>query len=148
MFRSSGKNISPSQVRSIERTTRSDTGNSIDPNLHSSGRRRDIFRRYRPDAREDPRDIQRFSEISRRILRFPNPRLDALKEFLEENEGKAILWCRYHEDIFNLQKAFGDRAVDYYGGTKDKDRKANKSRFIEDPDCDYIIATTGRWRKG
>jgi len=75
------------------------------------------------------------------IENFKNPRLDALNEFLDEHPEKAILWCRYKQDVYNLMTSYGNSAVDYFGETRDADRVKNKSAFINDESIRYLVAT-------
>ena len=82
------------------------------------------------------------------VVEFPNPRLATLEEFLEPLSEKAILWCRYKQDVYNLMKTFGDQALDYFGETKDKDREKHKAAFINDPSKRFLVATTGAMAEG
>ena len=76
------------------------------------------------------------------IQRFPNPRMQALLDLLEQREGKAIIWCRFNEDILQICKQLGSDAVHYYGGTSPADRERAKSQFL-DPQSDvrYLVAS-------
>lgn len=64
------------------------------------------------------------------IHRLKNPRMDALKNVIDQREGKIIIWCRFHEDIKNVMKELGEGAVDYYGDTPIVERQKNKEAFL------------------
>jgi len=73
---------------------------------------------------------------------LPNPRLEALLNVLEQRQGKAIIWCRFNEDIKRVMKALGPSALDYYGGTSNNDRQKNIAAFL-DPgsSVSYLVAS-------
>lgn len=92
--------------------------------------------------------LGKIQEISNGFIRypggidyFPNPRLDELKTTLEDHGEKAIIWCRFKDDIAILKKAFGKKCVTYYGPDSDRQRAENKAAFINDPDVLYLLAT-------
>ncbi len=73
---------------------------------------------------------------------FPNPRLEALKDILEQRSGKAIIWCRFNKDIEIVCKELGNRAVHYYGKTTSNDREVNKKLFLDPKSSiDYLVAS-------
>lgn len=76
------------------------------------------------------------------MIRLPNPRLDALKDILEQREGKAIIWCRFNEDVRTVVNCLGDDAVHYYGNTEQRDRERGKNEFL-DPQSRirYLVAS-------
>jgi len=71
----------------------------------------------------DPKDKNHF-------FQFANPRIDALKSILLDTDKKAIVWCRFRADVLNLQSAFGDQAVAFFGGTTEMERTTAKEDFI------------------
>lgn len=76
------------------------------------------------------------------IKDLPNPRLTELLNVLDQREGKAIIWCRFNEDIKRVMKALGDSAVDYYGGTSNNDRTANVKDFLNPgSSISYLVAS-------
>ena len=79
---------------------------------------------------------------------FPNPRQNTIQEFLEDVGEKVVIWCRFRQDVHNLIDTFKDQALDYFGGTSDKNRREHKAAFINDPDVKYLIATTGAMGEG
>ena len=65
---------------------------------------------------------------------FPSQRLEALKEILDEHDGKAIIWSRFRHDIQSitemLNKEYGEGcAAAYYGDTSDDERNDIVMRF-------------------
>ena len=65
---------------------------------------------------------------------FPTKRTDALKEIMDEHDGKAIIWSRFRHDIKSitsmLNKEFGaGSAAAYFGDTKDDERLAIVQNF-------------------
>jgi len=73
---------------------------------------------------------------------LPNPRLQELLNVLYQRSGKAIIWCRFNEDIKRVMKALGPSAVDYYGGTSNNDRQKHITAFL-DPGSSitYLVAS-------
>jgi hypothetical protein len=76
------------------------------------------------------------------VRELPNPRLKELLNVLEQRSGKAIIWCRFNEDIKRVMKVLGPLAVDYYGGTPTNDRAKNVAAFL-DPgsSVSYLVAS-------
>jgi SNF2 family DNA or RNA helicase len=73
-----------------------------------------------------------------RLQVLDNNRITELMNVVEENSGKAIIWCNYvygiQEIIKNLTAVYGaDSVAAYYGATKQEDRQDIVKRF-EDPD--------------
>ena len=71
---------------------------------------------------------------------IPSKRLNALREIVEEADGKIIIWATYRHDIARisemLQKEFGPRSVaSYFGDTPQNERQEIVNRF-QDPVCD------------
>ena len=71
---------------------------------------------------------------------IPSKRLNALREIVEESDGKIIIWATYRHDIARisemLQKEFGSRSVaSYFGDTPQNERQEIVNRF-QDPVCD------------
>lgn len=68
------------------------------------------------------------------MLYFPSKRMDALKEILDEHDGKAIIWSRFRHDIQSitemLNKEYGQGCASaYYGDTPDDERNDIVMRF-------------------
>ena len=65
---------------------------------------------------------------------FPNGRMDALMETLEEVSGKVIIWCTYRynirEIVERIKHEYGDESVvEYHGGTATDVRQEAVKRF-------------------
>lgn len=68
------------------------------------------------------------------MLYFPSQRMDALKEIMDEHDGKAIIWSRFRHDIVEitkmLNKEYGEGCASaYYGDTPDDERNEIVMRF-------------------
>ena len=79
------------------------------------------------------------------LLPFPggNPRMQALSEIckeVEENGEKAIIWARFKQDIYEIEKLLGEKAVSYHGDVKDDDRAKAGQRFQNDDSIKFMIA--------
>lgn len=69
-----------------------------------------------------------------------NPRLDTLKEILEDLPHQAIIWARFHQDIDDVMELLGDRAVQYDGRiTSPEARRDNLARF-KYRDAQFFVA--------
>jgi len=65
---------------------------------------------------------------------FDSKRMDALKEVIEEHDGKAIIWSRFRYDIQQITKmlneTFGEGcAASFYGDTPDDERQRIVEKF-------------------
>jgi SNF2 family DNA or RNA helicase len=62
-------------------------------------------------------------KITRPLFADPedNPRIKALKEILEDIDHQVIIWCRFQEEIRQLEKIFAGTCVTYYGETKNRE---------------------------
>lgn len=58
-----------------------------------------------------------------------NPRIKEAMECREDTYGSLIIWARFQEDVQQLKKVFGDRAVTLYGPDSPKQRDHNIERF-------------------
>ena len=70
------------------------------------------------------RDVQYVSD--------DNPRLDALLDFLEDAQGKIIVWARFKEELRAVAAALakaGWNVVEYHGDVNDVDREAAVDSF-------------------
>lgn len=73
-----------------------------------------------------------------------NPKLNALREILEEVEGKVIVWSRFKFDVDNILKLckdMGIKAVSIYGEDNAIRRTENVRLFQEDPATKVIVGT-------
>jgi SNF2 family DNA or RNA helicase len=72
-----------------------------------------------------------------------NPRALAMLDWLSAGEGKAIIWARFKEDMricAEALEAAGVNFVEYHGGTKDVDRKANVESFMSPTGAQVFLA--------
>ena len=57
--------------------------------------------------------------------------------FLNEVEGKVVIWAHWQRDVHKIMEAikkeFDESFVDYYGLTPSADRQKNIKKFQEDP---------------
>lgn len=78
-----------------------------------------------------------------------NPKFDAIEDFLEDYDGKVVIWSRFVEEIQHLHERLtkkGINAVKFLGsGMKDEDREAAKVAFRDDPKVKCFI---GQIRSG
>lgn len=61
-----------------------------------------------------------------------NPRMEVLKEAIEDIDGKFIIWALFREEIAQIAEmleAEGVKVVQYHGGVKDKDRETAIDEF-------------------
>lgn len=69
-------------------------------------------------------------------------KLAALLEFIDETEGKVIIWCKWQKNVQDVINALAKRqirAVDYYSGTSDP--RANEMAFRDDPSVKCFVGT-------
>ena len=67
-------------------------------------------------------------------------KLKLLKDILEDNNEKTIIWCRFIHEIEQIQKMLGYECVSYYGATGSDDRTMNVSEFQNNPTIKYFVA--------
>lgn len=71
-----------------------------------------------------------------------NPRMDRLLEQLLDVDAKAIVWCRFQQDLDNVAARLsleGIRFVEYHGRVSKPDRFEAERRFREDPLCTVFL---------
>ena len=83
---------------------------------------------------DDGRMIQMFSKPE------DNPRIQEAMEVREDTTGSLIIWARFQEDVQQLKKVFGDRAVTLYGPDSPKARDYNLAAFKEGGAVDTLIS--------
>jgi SNF2 family DNA or RNA helicase len=93
----------------------------------------------------EPR-TDRETEVTLTYPLATNPKLDDLKEFIDDNfEGtKFVVWARYIPEIelitASLRQKYGAAAVvDYYGATSSADRTIAEDRYCNDPTCRFLV---------
>jgi hypothetical protein len=90
------------------------------------------------------------NRIERLMPVMENPRALAMLEWLEAGEGKAIVWCRFREDVRIVCEALGEsnvRFVEHHGGNNATERKASLDAFI-DGEAQVIVATAATMGTG
>ena len=75
---------------------------------------------------------------------FDSKRMDALKEILEEHDGKAIIWSRFRYDIRQITKMLNDTfgqgcAASYYGDTSDDERQRAVDNFQNSEHLKFFV---------
>ena len=75
---------------------------------------------------------------------FDSKRMDALKEILEEHDGKAIIWSRFRYDIQQITKMLNDTfgqgcAASYYGDTSDDERQKAVNDFQNSEHLKFFV---------
>jgi len=72
------------------------------------------------------------------VQRYSNPRMDALKDLLEQRDGPAVIWCRFREDADAVARGLGVPA--YHGGATEAERAAMVEAFCSGKQ-QYLVAT-------
>ncbi len=82
----------------------------------------------------------------------PENRTKALLEVLEEHVGKAIIWCPWHPPLQRIVKRlteeYGPKSVAQFHGKNVGARNEEEHRFLNDPDCRFMVATQGAGMRG
>jgi len=86
------------------------------------------------------------------IRSLPETRTGALIKQLDRGGGKAVIWCSYD---YSIRKVY-DRLIEEYGepstarfwGGNVNQREDEEKRFLEDPDCQFMLATPDAGGKG
>ncbi len=91
---------------------------------------------------------------------IPEYRTKALLELLEEFDGKAIIWCSYDFDVRNVSDVlakkkdrdgnlvYGPGAIAQFWGGNTSVREEEEKRFLNDPDCRFMVATAAAGGRG
>lgn len=89
----------------------------------------------------------------------PTNRLNELVKILDGHEGKAIIWTHYAEALHQIveklktyyardgEKRNEDVVASFYGGNRGT-RHLDEKRFLNDPNCRFMVATPGAGGKG
>lgn len=83
------------------------------------------------------------------VIDFESGKIEALLDLTElVGDQKVIIWCAFQRDVERVVDALTDKykgtgkyAIDYYGKTTDGDRKENKDKFLNDPNCLWWVGT-------
>lgn len=82
----------------------------------------------------------------------PERKTDALMEVLEDHVGDVIIWCPWHAPlqkiVARLTKEYGAKSVAQFHGKNTKTRHEEERRFLNDPECLYMVATQGAGMRG
>ena len=85
-----------------------------------------------------------------KILQLHDQKIDALKEILDETDGKVIIWANYlwniHQIKHELMVKYGEKStVCIFGEVSVEDRREAVKRIQEDPETRFLVAnpTTG-----
>lgn len=83
---------------------------------------------------------------------IPEHRTGQLLELLEDYAGKAVIWCSYGHSIGKLTaalaKEYGENAVAAFWGGNVAIREDEEKRFLNDPQCRFMLATPHAGGKG
>lgn len=86
-----------------------------------------------------------------RLAEVPENRSDAICDFLEEHDGKAIIWCAYdynvQQMVEKLEKRFKRKVARFWGGNRST-REAEEKMFLNDPGCTTLVATAAAGGRG
>jgi SNF2 family DNA or RNA helicase len=86
-----------------------------------------------------------------RLAEVPENRSDAICDFLEEHDGKRIIWCAYdynvQQMVAKLEKRFGRKVARFWGGNRST-REAEEKMFLNDPECRDLVATAAAGGRG
>jgi len=63
------------------------------------------------------------------LIEERNPRISLLEDVLDATHHQAIVWARFTQDVDQIMRLLGDRAVRYDGQVSEEDRIRNKQRF-------------------
>ena len=72
-----------------------------------------------------------------------NSRMEALDQAckeVEENKSKAIIWARFKDDIYQIEKLLKGKSVSYHGDVSNDDRVKNVEKFKNDDKIKFMIA--------
>ena len=72
-----------------------------------------------------------------------NPRINAMLDWVNGGEGKAIIWARFRQDMAMVHEALersGVNHVQYHGGISDKDRAEAVRSFLDKEGAQILLA--------
>lgn len=103
------------------------------------GRLQQIASGYVPDDSGEPRST---IEPDRE-----DPRMELLKETLEDITGQVVIFCQYRLDVSRIMAFLGEEAVRYDGSITDEEGAANRIAFREGK-ARYIVVTFSKGSEG
>lgn len=87
-----------------------------------------------------------------KIVDVKSNRIDTLLETLEDHDGEAVIWVAYTHELEKISRAlikeYGPLSVAHFWGGNVKTRDYEEDRFLNDPDCRFMIATPGAGGRG
>jgi SNF2 family DNA or RNA helicase len=100
------------------------------------------------DMPEAPQIVHRPEPID-----LVNSRVQSLMDFLEDTQGKVIIWARFRAEIESIALAIGQKygfqsIVEYHGGVDPSTRVLNIEKFQKDPAVKYFIGHVQAGGKG
>ena len=91
-------------------------------------------------------------EEENKLHSIPENRTKVLIDLLEEEEGKAIIWCSYDYNVRQvsdaLEKEFGAGSVARFWGGNANTREAEEELFQTDPACRFMVGTPSAGGRG
>lgn len=90
----------------------------------------------------------------RTTLFKPNPKMKLLGSIIKDEIpecDKGVIWCAYRFDIVKVVEALeaaGIGCTTYYGQDKKAVRDENEDKFLNDPECRFMVATASAGGKG
>lgn len=86
------------------------------------------------------------SSDDKTVTLFPQRRVSALLEALEESSGKSIIFAKYRQDVANIREAlieeYGRESfVEFHGDISKKDRELAVDRFQNEESVQYILCS-------
>ena len=82
----------------------------------------------------------------------PENRTDTMMAVLAEHEGKAIVWAPWKPCIDKIVKRlteeYGPASVAQWTGANKRTRPEDEMRFLNDPECRFMVATQGAGMRG
>jgi SNF2 family DNA or RNA helicase len=79
-----------------------------------------------------------------RVHEIASNRLKTLLDWLEDIDGKVIIWSRFRPELAAIEQTLADKygrdaVVAYHGGVADDARELAKQRFQKDDSCRYFV---------
>jgi hypothetical protein len=85
------------------------------------------------------------------VRELPCPRVEACVNLVLERQKKALVWCRFREDIVRLHRAFDAQGIDtakYYGDSPMAQRQTELARYRTDDRVRVLLATPATGGEG
>lgn len=82
-----------------------------------------------------------------RLIGNRNPRMECLKEIVDQTEGQGIIWARFTMDVDQIMEFLGDDAVRYDGKVSEDEAEENKRRF-QNGEVKWFVGTQAKGGPG